>query len=293
MAPANDPSFLTTADGTRLAVYRAGNPAGPALVLANGLGGNIRAWRHLIDHFSDRCRFVSWDYRGLYRSGPPSTPDRVTMDDHAADLEALLAHEGITRAVFVGWSMGVQLVLEYYRRHPEAFASMVLINGTYGRPLDTAFRSVHLKRAFPYLVDLMRGHAHRLMPIVPPLVKTGAVTRLLKAAGLVAPTLDESVFTDLAAEFVNLDFVTYGNILETLAAHNARDVLPLVRVPTLIVTGECDLFTPKEVSEEMRDTIPGAELFLVPTGTHYTPVEYPELVNLRIESFLRATRAIA
>jgi hypothetical protein len=37
----------------------------------------------------------------------------------------------------------------------------------------------------------------------------------------------------------------------------------------------------------MAERIPGAELMMVPLGTHTTPLEYKELVELRVERFLR------
>ena len=35
----------------------------------------------------------------------------------------------------------------------------------------------------------------------------------------------------------------------------------------------------------MADGIPGAELLVIPGATHYAAVEYPQLVNLRLEKF--------
>ena len=63
-----DSRFVQANDGTWLAVYSIGDPKNPAFVLSNGLGGNIIAWRHLIEYFKDQFRIISWDYRGLYRS---------------------------------------------------------------------------------------------------------------------------------------------------------------------------------------------------------------------------------
>jgi pimeloyl-ACP methyl ester carboxylesterase len=45
--------------------------------------------------------------------------------------------------------------------------------------------------------------------------------------------------------------------------------------------------TPVFVAEQMAAAIPGAALFIVPNGTHYTIAEYPEIVNLRLERFFR------
>ena len=111
---------------------------GPPLVLANGLGGPFVSWRHQVDYLRDRHRIVSWDYRGLYGSSRPSgDPPRVGVDAHVDDLERVLEATGIERAAFIGWSMGVQVILELYERRPEIVTHLVLINGTYGKPLTT------------------------------------------------------------------------------------------------------------------------------------------------------------
>ena len=62
--------------------------------------------------------------------------------------------------------------------------------------------------------------------------------------------------------------------------------LPHVDVPTLIVAGTDDTFTPYWLSEEMHARIPGSELLTVPGGTHVAPIEHPELITLRLEKFL-------
>jgi pimeloyl-ACP methyl ester carboxylesterase len=94
---------LTVRDGTRIGYQVCGQ--GPTVVLANGLGGTYVAFRHVIDALAG-YRVLTWDYRGLYTSSAPSDPDANTVGHHVADLVELLGHEGIGRAVFVGWSMG-------------------------------------------------------------------------------------------------------------------------------------------------------------------------------------------
>lgn len=278
----------TSADGTRIATYLVGPPGGPTLVLANGLGGNITAWRHLVRHFSDRMRIVTWDYRGLYRSSRPDdlSNDAYAIPRHCDDLDAVLEAERVDRAVFVGWSMGVQVHIEYYRRRPDRFAGLVLINGTYGRPFETAFRAPWMRTAGPRFLDVL-PHLAPLMSRSGPLVtRTRAFVALAKGLGLVSPTLDEDVFFDLAHDWLNLDFDAYSAVFRGLADHDAHDVLASIRVPTLIITGEKDLFTPMELSARMVSEIAGSEFLSIEGGTHYTPIEYPMTVNLRIQKFL-------
>ena len=70
--------------------------------------------------------------------------------------------------------------------------------------------------------------------------------------------------------------------------HDATDLLPSVRVPTLVVAGERDLFTPLARSEEMAKAIPGAELLVLQGGSHAALVEQPETIGAAVEKFLRA-----
>lgn len=282
--------YLTAADGTRIATYQAGRPDGPVLLLTHGLGGSIAAWRHLIEHFGSRFRIMSWDYRGLYRSCRPpdgGTPASYAMARHCEDAIQLLDSEGVGKAVFVGWSMGVQVNLEMYRAHADRFLGMVLINGTAGRIFETAFRGDWLKAVAPHMLDALEQSGPLFSTVGPLATRTRALIAVAKAVGLCSPTLDEDVFHAIARDFVRLDMKAYAHIFRALGAHDAGDLLPSVRVPVLAITGEKDLFTPIETSEAIVARIPGAELSVVQGGTHYTPIEYPMIVNLRIERFLR------
>src|SRR5438094_8488595 len=101
-----DTRTAASLDGTRIAYHVTAEPfaGAPTVVLANGLGGTYLAWRGVIDYLRDRCRFVTWDYRGLYESGRPS-PDvqsAYAIPNHVKDLAAILDAEPIERASFVG-----------------------------------------------------------------------------------------------------------------------------------------------------------------------------------------------
>ncbi|MBX3127103.1 MAG: alpha/beta hydrolase [Polyangiaceae bacterium] len=280
------PRTLTTDDGATIAYYDTGG-ALPAIVLANGLGGPIAAWKHQIDYLSDRYRFISWDYRGLYSSPrPPGDKPALGIRTHARDLEAVLAVTGVERAALVGWSMGVQVLLELYEVHPERASHLVLINGTYGRP----FTTVALPLIAGHIPQLVR-RARSLKDLGKRLIKRASVQPetlpWLKRLGLVGATLDDEVFAEIAEQFANLDLTTYLTILEELGSHDASRVLDTVDVPALVIAGERDLFTPKQVAQQMARRIRGGEILIVRGASHYAAIEYPELVNLRIEKFLR------
>lgn len=272
-------------DGTELAYQTVGE--GPAMLLSNGLGGTFAAWRHLVDYFGDRFRLLSWDYRGLYKSHTPRDTTRIAVPDHARDAEALLAHLGIGEAIVLGWSMGVQVNFELYRILPALMRALVVINGTYGQPFETAFNLRFARHLIPGLATFAGKTAHRWVPALRWLVGHPSFMKGVKAVRMVSENLDERVFRDLASDYSSLDFHVYMETLKHVGEHSAQDLLPKIEAPTLIIAGDRDPFTPLPTAEKMRREIPGAELLVIRSGTHYVPVEFPELVNLRIEKFLR------
>jgi pimeloyl-ACP methyl ester carboxylesterase len=271
-------------DGTCIAYQKVGT--GPPIVLANGLGGTFAAWRHLYRRLAPKWTVLCWDYRGLYDSGPPKDPANVTMDHQCRDLERLLEVEGVDEAVFVGWSMGTQVNLEYYRSHPETFRGMVLLNGTYGRPFETAFGVKMMSSIIPMLL--------RLMDVGAPLVSVAArhtsrvklLVPALQAAGLVGKSLDMDIFRELAAEFSDLDFSLYAKTLEALGEHDAGDVLSRVECPALMIAGDLDLMTPAKTAREIEQRIPDCRLRVLAGASHYAAVEFPEEVGDMVEGFL-------
>lgn len=272
-------------DGTELAYHTFGT--GPTILLCNGLGGSWKAWSHQIGYLSDRYRFVSWDYRGLYKSGRPPDPEAIHVGHHARDALAILDAVGAERSAFFGWSMGVQVALEVFRTAPDRVATLVLLNGVAGRPWNTVLNFRPAGKIVPVALRAARSVPSLLNSATRRIVKWPETVVWAKRLGLAAGTLDESLWADLAESFANLDMELYVHTLEELGHHDATDVLEDVDVPTLVIAGDRDLFTPRRAAERMVRRIPGAELMVVPGGTHYVAVEYPELVNLRIEKFFR------
>jgi pimeloyl-ACP methyl ester carboxylesterase len=272
-------------DETDLAYHVVGQ--GPPILLANGLGGSWKAWTHQITYFQDRYRFVSWDYRGLYRSGPPHDRDALRIEDHVDDALAVLDAEKIDSTAVFGWSMGVQVALELFRRAPDRVRVLVLINGVAGAPWSTAFNVPQIGAAIPHVLGLVRSLPNVAQSVTERVVQWPETVTWAKRVGLAGHTLDEEIFAQLAGSFAGLDMDLYLHTLELLGDHDARDVLEELDIPVLIIAGDRDLFTPRRAAEAMLRRIRGAELLVVPGGTHYVAVEYPELVNLRVEKFFR------
>lgn len=280
-----DEHRVESTHGTELAYHVVGE--GLPILLANGLGGSWKAWTHQIAYFQDRYRFVSWDYRGLYRSGPPRDRDALRVQDHVDDALRVMDAELIDQTAIFGWSMGVQVALELFRRAPDRVRLLVLINGVAGRPWESAFNVPKIGAMIPHVLSAIRAIPSITQSVTERVVQWPETVTWAKRVGLAGQTLDEEIFAQLAGSFAGLDMDLYLHTLELLGQHDARDLLPELDVPVLMIAGDRDLFTPRRAAEELVQRVRGAELLVVPGGTHYVAVEYPELVNLRVEKLLR------
>jgi pimeloyl-ACP methyl ester carboxylesterase len=279
-------TLRASSDGTTITYYDTGGDK-PVVLLANGLGGPIDAWQFQVEFFRERYRLLSWDYRGLYQSArPPGNPPKVDIDYHVADCIDVLNAAGVERAATLGWSMGVQVALSLYELRPELVTHLVLVSGTFGRPLDTvAFPFA--KRWMPRVIDA----AHRLRSVGSIALRRASrwpeTAVWLKRAGIIGRPIDEALLRNMVEQFGAVDLDVYFRTLAALGRHDIDHILEHVRVPALVIAGEKDAFTPRQLAQQMARRIPHGELFIVRGGTHYAAAEYPELVNLRIEKFFR------
>jgi len=280
---------LTTRDGVKL-YYETVGEGRELIVLANGLGGRLYAWTPMIQAFAHTYRFVTWDYRGLFESDAPTRIRRLSIYDHAEDIGELLKALGADTAHIVGWSMGVQVGLEFATLYPERTSSLCLLNGTYGRVFDSVFQPLFpllgMHNVLHGMVEWMSAHPQllqRLGSVVDRHARTlaAAQARLMpKAGGEIEDTIVQYLQDVFATETTN-----YLRLFQELDAHSVYHLLPHVEAPALIISGGLDVLTPAYQSRHMAKRIPQARHRHLRWATHYALLEQPEAVLLAMQHF--------
>jgi pimeloyl-ACP methyl ester carboxylesterase len=271
-------------------VYECGKEDGPVIVLSNGLGGLATAWRYVFEELWDHYRIVSWDYRGLYRSEPAPEQGGFPLDCHVQDLKEVLDHLNVEEAIFLGWSMGVQVNYEFAHEHPEYVQAIVAINGTSGNPFKTILKTGVLGSTAPLVAKGLRSSAS-IAPLLAPLIARGtSLIPLFQRFGLLGPNLQADVAVEQIEAYVQLDYKNYADILEGLDAHDSSEFLNTIEKPVLIIAGKKDVITPLECSEKMDQILPNSRLVVLENASHYAPIESTSELNLLIQEFLGQLR---
>jgi pimeloyl-ACP methyl ester carboxylesterase len=274
---------LVVPDGTSLAVQDVG--AGPLVLVANGLGGSLRAWAPFLTRFGAGHRVVSFDYRGLYQSSAPADSTGVTIEDHARDLLAVHRWAGGEPALVIGWSMGVQVAVEAALAEPDLMTGLVLVAGAAGDPLAGVLHTPLSKVLVPPATRVVEAGAPLFGGALRLLAASRSGPGVLRRLGVVAPTCDLDTFHALAGEFARLDWRVYMRTVRSMAEHDARPRLGEVTVPTLVVGGTRDLFLPERELRATSAALADSELLVIDGATHYLPLEFPEVLDRRVRRF--------
>ena len=95
----------------------------PTFVFANSLGTDFRIWRDVIVRLVGEAAIITYDKRG---HGLSDLGKSQTMDDHIADLEALLDHLGVQHPIVCGLSVGGLIAQGLYHKRKDLVGALIL-----------------------------------------------------------------------------------------------------------------------------------------------------------------------
>lgn len=268
---------------------------GPALVFSGGLGGSHLIWSALTRQLRDRYRIIIWDYPGL--AGPLGA-FTIDIPGLSGLLGAILKKERVQKAHLVGWSMGVQVVLETALQDMRTAASIITMCGVSGRSFRTDDPDSTLSLGFGLPEQLVRHTAGFVADTLQNRKRLRVMlqrfehpTRLAKRLGVVDPLIDELVFDAIVRDYLTLDQVVTARYMRASASYDVpHEDLAALTVPVLVMAGRDDVFLPASAAASMARTLGNAEYFEVRGGSHYMPLEYGDLIALKIDDFIHSLK---
>ncbi|UGQ45902.1 alpha/beta fold hydrolase [Massilia endophytica] len=260
---------LLLGDGTRLAYRLDGDPAKPPLILSNSIATDHTMWDDNLDELTRHFYLVRYDTRG--HGGSDAPPGAYSVERLGLDVLALMDYLGIARAHFLGLSLG-GFIGEWLGVHaPERIDRLVLSN-----------TAPHLSPASFFDARIAGLGQENAMV---------AAAESFLANWFPAAMREENGATIQRFRSMILRTPPRGLAGSFAAVRDAdlRNILCLIRRPTLVIGGDYDTVTLPEHSREIAAAIPGAELVMLPT-VHLPNVESPREYMEHVLRFLSAER---
>jgi len=242
---------------------------GYPLVLVHGHPFNRSMWAPQVAALQSAYQVITFDLRGYGQS--VSNASYVSLDEFAQDIEALRATLKLETFALAGLSMGGQIALEYYRQYPQHVGALLLLD-TFATLDSTERRQHRIDTAARIEKEGMDAYAEELLP------------------GMVAPTTRREQPAVTAAVLTMMQTSPARGAAAALRGRADRrdytDLLPIINVPTLVLVGSEDEFTPIADAVFMQERIPNAQLVVLDGAGHLPTLEAVRECNAAIERFL-------
>jgi proline iminopeptidase len=199
---------------------------------------------HLGPAVAAYAQAVYVDLRGHGRSDP-APPEQLRLDVWADDVLALCEALELVRPVVLGHGFGALVATRFVSRHPDV-PSALAVGAPYARVVPA-----RMVEAFDRLGGAEAGEAARRFYAEPGHVTLGEYLRacypLIVRSPEGAEELTRSVFSaDTFVEWTQAEGLSF----------DLREELGRVAVPTLVLAGEDDPYTPISAAREFADALP-------------------------------------
>jgi 3-oxoadipate enol-lactonase len=240
---------------------------GPWVVLSHSLACNRSMWDEQADALRRHYRVLRLDTRGHGGSDAPDGAYSLNM--LADDLLGVLDSLGIEQTHCVGLSMGGMIGMTFALAHPGRFRSLVLCDTSSRIPPDAA----------PVWEGRIKTASEQGMePLVEPTLQRWFTEAFYKSSKAMMKRVGQMIRTTRPAGYIGC--------CRAIPKINLTGRLGEISCPVQIIVGEQDVGTPVAMSRAIQEAIPGSELVIIPSASHLSNLEQPELFNKALLGFL-------
>lgn len=273
--------FCRSADGTRIAFGTSGS--GPPLVRAGHWLTHLEhdwhspLWRPLLEALSQRYQLTRHDQRGNGLSD--WNVASLSLEHFVEDLEAVVDAAGLKRFGLYGTSQGAAIAISYAARHPDRVSHLIL-HGGYHRGRLVRVSDAEREEASAILTLMRHGWGRRGSPFIRAFatmfIPDGTPEQLNSLADLQSRTTPPE---------------NAARIRTAIDMFDVTDLLPAIRVPTLVFHAREDGIQPLDQGRELAEGIAGAEFVLLESRNHVLLPQEPAWLDFfsRMDGFLART----
>ena len=222
---------------------------GKTIVFVHGLSDSLTYWKVLSENLKNDYQTLIYDLRG---HGESSDDDKnTTIDLYQEDLYQLLNALNIEDAVFIGLSLGGNVILDLAVNHPEMVKGLIVMS-------SFPEHDEKLKKIFNDFDNAIDQGFVEFFDTILPYTLTDDLLEEHKE-------LLENVKHE-AAKTANIEGIKKG--INAGYGFNLTDKLNEINVPTLVIAGEEDNLTNLDIQEKIHDNIENSEMIVLEKTKH-------------------------
>ncbi len=272
----------------RIACYVLGPRKARTAILSSGIGCGPVFLNKVARELAKDHRVVYWDYRGHGRSDPAPAGSGYRISDHARDLAAVVQRfSPRRRPILLGFSMGVQVQVEWIRKHPDRAQAHIFLLGLPRNPLhrtvlfrqNAARAAYHFARAARPLL-LFAQPAFRLA------LRTPLTYLLARSGGVVSPKCSQRDFLEFVHFATSVPLDAYLECSAGLFEHDGSDVFSHIEQPVLMLAGQNDVLVNMDECKRFARKLPKGRFRMIPKGSHAGSIERGGFVARHVRKFL-------
>ncbi|MGC3980600.1 MAG: alpha/beta hydrolase [Steroidobacteraceae bacterium] len=248
--------------------YRDSGGKGIPVVFLHAGSGNSMMWEHQIPVFIKAgYRFIAIDYRGVDNAAAGSGGGKSMQL-----IDELVSKLGLQKFHLLGTAGGGGTAMQYAMANPDKLRSLIVTNST-GNVQDTN-ASTAVSRTRPAMFSQLPLEFRELGPSYRYANPEGVQRWLALSSEREGNGPGDPSTTPRTNPVQNRNTVTW-------------EKLTAFKVPTLMMTGDADLYTPPSALRQFATRMKQAEWAITPDSGHSSYWENPEAFNSRVLKFIK------
>ena len=234
------------------------------IVFVHGVGLTYEIWQPQLDFFNGYSN-LSYDILGHGKSS--LTKQNISFDDFSDQLIELINELKIEKIHLVGFSIGSLVARNFATRYGERLRSLILLGSIYKRSEQQQ-----------KIVNERFNQAKKELKLSKQALKRWFTDKYLENN----PDTYEKISSILSSN--NMDY--FLKVYELFVKHKNDEQFEKIETKTLVMTGEHDVGSTIEMSEELIKIIKNSEIKIIKGGKHLCGIECADDVNLTIKNFI-------
>ena len=283
-------NFFKTSDDEQI-FYRCNfdekSPPKNVLVFNYGLVCSHQHWQNQIDYLDEKgFPILLHDYRGHFQSSGKEDIKKINFKQITNDLHELISYLKLEDIIMLGHSMGVNICLEYAKDHQANIQKMVLLSGSV-LPVHNIMLNTHLtgaiKNAFQKVFNQFPNEFNEVWK------KGGwipAIKKMIHMGGFNQEMVSDEFIEIYLNKIGILGPDLFFQLIGEMQTHDILAFLSKIKTNSLIIGGNKDKVIPNYLQRILNEHLDNSELYIVHKGSHVPQVDFPLLINERLELFL-------